>query len=347
MNRWYDLLAYRGAGRFGLDNQSFKSRDRSQAFCIELTFAKGTEAPSRLFRALAELIEAFHELDKAFVRSIDVKIEPLVLLEDVETGSLKNWLRNVIESIPDEGLRDLDVRGIIGNYLVKAKYKVLSFISNRDTITSKEEIDLLVEELRDLAEETNVKTFPHYEPIPPHLLLRGLRGVAQPLVYLREEEKVLYIIPGSKVEINKRFSITPEAIDELLTARELESRIEMILKIKKPDYLGDSMWDFRFEGRVVQAKILDKDWLRDFQSRKIDVRPGDSIRALVEMKVRYDEFGEVISTSYAVIKVYEVIEYRPVKQGRLLDTENSEKETKLSSRKIRVRRERKNSSNED
>ena len=49
----------------------------------------------------------------------------------------------------------------------------------------------------------------------------------------------------------------------------------MILAVKKPDYLGDSKWDLRHGKRPISARIEDGAWLRRFQSREVDVRPGN------------------------------------------------------------------------
>jgi hypothetical protein len=49
------------------------------------------------------------------------------------------------------------------------------------------------------------------------------------------------------------------------------------------------------------------EWLEKFQARQIPIRPGDSVRALVETRVHYDQFGEVVASHYSVLEVHEVI----------------------------------------
>ena len=89
---------------------------------------------------------------------------------------------------------------------------------------------------------------------------------------------------------------------------------EMILKVKKPDYLGESKWDFRHGRRSFPAKIIHKEWLENFQDREIDIRPGDSIRAMVEMTDKYDFNEELIGTDYNILQVIEVIQINSHKQ---------------------------------
>ena len=67
------------------------------------------------------------------------------------------------------------------------------------------------------------------------------------------------------------------------------------------------MWDMRHGTSIIQVRILDKDWLDKFQSRRINIRPGDSIRAKVRISHRYDFDGELISTHYDAVEILEVI----------------------------------------
>ena len=61
--------------------------------------------------------------------------------------------------------------------------------------------------------------------------------------------------------------------------------------------------------------IEDADWLQRFQDRQLDVRPGDSIRAEMEVTVAYDYNNEVVSTTRVVKRVDEVI--RPESPSQL------------------------------
>jgi hypothetical protein len=117
--------------------------------------------------------------------------------------------------------------------------------------------------------------------------------------------------------MNAEFNIAPETIDELLTKEILVTKGEMILKIKKPDYLGESQWEFRHGNRKIMASIIDKDWLINFHSRRIDVRPGDSLRCDMRIDANYGFDGEVVAEHYIIMVVKEVITGAPPEQGSL------------------------------
>jgi hypothetical protein len=57
---------------------------------------------------MIDLMEALARFDKDLVRSIDVSIEPVLLLEDVEAGSIKSWFISVLRSSDDTALRSGD-----------------------------------------------------------------------------------------------------------------------------------------------------------------------------------------------------------------------------------------------
>jgi|YNPBryulayer2012_1023412.scaffolds.fasta_scaffold08509_3 hypothetical protein len=276
-------------------------------FCIAIDFEKGSEAPSRVFRALSDIIDSFHALDKDLIQSIDSKIEPIVLLEDIESGSIKTWLRYIFNELDDEALKKLDWKSIIGRYLVKAKYLIIKFLEDKTEITNRFQIEELNKNLLNLAQETNIKHIPAYTPLTTQALLQHLERMTKAVSYLTDKDKVKYITREDEASFNLHFKIVPELIEDILTKEKIESCITMILKVKKPDYLGESKWEFKHENKTIPMKILDSDWLKAFQNREIDIRPGDSIRAEVQIITKYGYDLNVVSITYNISKVLEVI----------------------------------------
>lgn len=91
---------------------STSKKDLKADFCIEIDFEKGSESPSRVFRTMTGLIETFQDIDRDLIQSINQsineKIEPVVIIEDIEAGSLRTWLANRIRDIDDEALKNID-----------------------------------------------------------------------------------------------------------------------------------------------------------------------------------------------------------------------------------------------
>ena len=94
----------------------------------------------------------------------------------------------------------------------------------------------------------------------------------------------------------------------------------MILAVRRPDYLGEAQWEFRHGKRTIRAKLTDDQWLREFQNRKVDVRPGDALRCMVGQEVSYGYDNELISETFIVTKVDQVLENQ-YRQSDLFDPE--------------------------
>lgn len=286
-------------------------------FCIEIDFKKGSEAPSRVFRSLSDLIDAFHVFDLDLVQSIDSKIETVTLLEDIEAGSVKTWLRHVLRAVDDDALKNIDWKPAVGKYLVRAKYFAIDFCRDKTEISDKAQIENLENKLLDLAQETDVRHIPAYSPIPKQKLIQNIEKITLATTPLIEGDKVTYITKEEKASFNLGFKIVPETIEDLLTREIIESVNEMILKVKKPDYLGESRWEFRYENKIIPVKIFDINWLNLFQDRKVDVRPGDSIRAKVKIITKYGDDFNVVSIQYNIIEVIKVIPFTSSSQNSL------------------------------
>jgi hypothetical protein len=134
-----------------------------------------------------------------------------------------------------------------------------------------------------------------------------VRLISEGTVPLGPDDSAKYLSPDGIVEINRSFRVTPETIEEVLTERTIVNPRNMILKVKKPDFLGDSMWDFRFEGKKFSAKVIDLGWLGEFHRGGITLRPGDALDVAAEETVRYGYDQEVIATHYKVVQVRDVI----------------------------------------
>src|SRR2546430_13559042 len=74
-------------------------------FSFRIVFEKGQGDPRRIFDAASELIDGFEHLDEAVAGSADAAIRPLMVLEDIEAGSIRVWLSSFLKTIDDQGLR--------------------------------------------------------------------------------------------------------------------------------------------------------------------------------------------------------------------------------------------------
>jgi hypothetical protein len=299
-----------------INDAAAKASDTAD-FAIEIDFVRDTPDPARVFRSMTQLIDTFQKFDRELVRTIDVNIQPVLLLENVETGSIRSWLRAALESVDDTALKEGEWKKVVGRYLVKAKYLTINFLSKRTEIKGKEELAVLQGEILAAAEETGVKRIPAYSSPSSALLVKTISDVSSSLAALQQGDHAKFQTrDGDSVEFNLSIRVVPETLNQLLIERSLANEQEMILKIKKPDFLGDSRWEFVHES-IFEAKVLDHDWLRRFRSNEFTLQPGSAIRALVRVEVGYGYEREIVSQKREVVTVYEVIPPPPHEQPKL------------------------------
>lgn len=254
------------------------SLNEPETFEIKINFEPYSERPSRVFRAMSDMIDAFSAIDQDLVKSFVVKIEPTFILEDIKVGSIKARIRTILESIDDDALKEMDWKKLVGSFLVKGKHKILEYLKDKREIGGIEEVQMLEGQLLELAQQTDVQKLPFYSPVPHKKLLQNLSRLYDATRQLLPSDSVVYVSADGEVEIRQEFRISPEAIEEILTREIRRSESEMIFLVKKPDYLGISMWDVQHNGRTISVKIADLAWLQRFQLRGVDVRSGDSLR---------------------------------------------------------------------
>ena len=79
--------------------------DKSESFILKIEYEKDSVRPSRIFRAMSEMIEGFQSLDRNLIQAFPIKVTPELLLEDIRVGSLVTVVKNVLTGIDDEARR--------------------------------------------------------------------------------------------------------------------------------------------------------------------------------------------------------------------------------------------------
>jgi hypothetical protein len=294
---------------------------RRDEYVIEVKFERGTDRPTAPFQAMAQLIDTFRQLDRDLAHSIHLAIEPVVTLTAVEAGSIRSRLTTVLKSVDDDSIKKGDWKGVVGTYLFRAKRNFVEFLEKTPRVSSFDDVQELQGSLLGLAENTGVLQIPTYQPIPARRLLLAAKGISSSVALLDRPSDASLIIESEPLPLScgPEFSEVLEA--ELIPVKEITSDIEMVLKVKRPDYLGDAMWDFRHGTTPIQAKIIDDRWLESFRSRLVTLGPGDSLHARVRHTVSYDDAGNITHFSHLIVRVLSVIPFKPPIQQSLLPRE--------------------------
>jgi hypothetical protein len=189
-------------------------------------------------------------------------------------------------------------------------------LSSPTSLSSKAHLDELRDGLANLASQTRIKSLQVNAPIPALSLVHTLNQLQTALNPLRGDETAkLLSADGRSVTFNRNLKLDVERLEQLLTDETLAHDQELILRIKKPDFLGESKWEFVLD-RAIDAKMQDEIWLTRFRNKEVTVAPGDALRAIVRVHANYDINRELISSRYEVLRVLDVLPFVKPIQGR-------------------------------
>ena len=293
-------------------------------FAIYINFDRTAPRPERVFRALDGLITALSRLDTALTSAISPSIEPVLMLEDIEAGSIKVWLRNALQSTDDQAIYKLDWKPALGIYLVRAKYAFISWVNQVEENPSKNSLVDLRNMFLKLASETDIKKMADYAPPSANDIIESAGRVSQSLSLLGPNDTAKLITPSGDLDFRVGLNWGPETIAELAIRETLSMPpAPMILAVKRPDYLSSAQWEFRHGKRTIRARIEDEAWLQQFHSRRVDVRPGDALRCEVAAELAYGYDNDLISETYVIKRVLEVLEDQ-IRQPDIFDEPSSQ-----------------------
>ncbi len=277
-------------------------------FGFTIDFKKGQGNPKRIFDTASALIDAFESFDKAVIVSIGGRIEPTMVLDDVQSGSLKVMLRNLLLSVDDEALKSGDLKRIVGAFLIGAKYKALEFL--KDEEGAKQGIETLKGELVALAVATDVRHLPDYAPIHEGRLIASLDKIQKAKAELETGDRLIVKLDETDYEVDLGSSWLPSETLGTQPSEPIEkdNTIEMVLIIRKPDMIKDTMWQFSHGKSNVSASIKDAAWLAEYRARRVPIFPGDALNCVIRSIYSYDEKGDLIDQRMEIIKVNGVIQ---------------------------------------
>jgi hypothetical protein len=275
-------------------------------FAIEIDFPPDSPNASGIFRCMAGLTDAFSSLDGDLAAMLGRVGRTQLVLERVEAGSLKSVLRNVLELFDDEALEQGDWKKLLGRLVLRAKQYALQGLQQQEIITP-QVVTQFRRDLRQLTVEAGFRPHTQLNPVPFGLLLDDIEAVNTALKPLTEGDSARLLIQNQLIPLERNPHFSARRSKKMLIQRRDSRTEEMILQVKRPDYLGGRTWDFLLNGRTQRLKILDDQWLRNFSQGEVIVRPGDSLRVLVGIDVSYGAEDEVISKETHVLRIVEVI----------------------------------------
>lgn len=103
-------------------------------------------------------------------------------------------------------------------------------------------------------------------------------------------------------------SVDKGLFEEIDKRKTVKSERVIVLKVKKPDFLGDSKWEMKHGSQRIVCKIIDENWIERFKNKEVLVFPGDSLEAKVLLVEEYNIKGDLVKTEYTILEILDVIQ---------------------------------------
>jgi len=253
------------------------------------------------------MIEGINELDYLIAESVNTSVKSNIVLDDIEKGSILGKFWNELVISEDGQLDNAPENDKIEEYIEESRVEALKFIAEKKS--SVEDLDNLKTTISKIADDKKLTDSFNYAELDSLKLAKTVNTINNSTDELNKNE--FFGLKSKNKEVKVINSGTPkidiEAVEEALTENEIKNESEMFYLIKKPDFLGDSAWNFRHGKKSVTVKILHQEWLDEFHSGKIPVVPGDSLNVLVRQTSKYNRNGYLISDKLEIIEVINVI----------------------------------------
>lgn len=289
-------------------------------FGVTIDFQKGLSDPVKLFEAISALLEGFRQFDRVAVSALDPHLQTNIVLEDIQASSITAWIKSTLNRLDDQALKELDWKPQIGRYLVKAKYKTIEFLDQKEKARDRNRIIQLRDDLNTLAENVEFRHLPLRSPIALVDLIKPLDQIQDAKKLLSKTDLLTFKTDDRNYLVDLSATQRPsELLADLQVIRTDEGQMRMSLLVRKPDLLGDSMWEFRHGKNTITARVSDEKWMGSFRAGREFIRPGSSLSCTLFYQYGYDSTDELQTIKHEIIKVHSVVNQVGGEQTRLLE----------------------------
>ena len=276
-------------------------------FELLIDFESGGD-PSRVFKSMSDLLDVLQSVDQTLCEVIGLKIKRSLQLEGVHQDCFKSVIRNHIDDLPDEDLREKNNKQAIGSFLVEAKFVLLQWCAKTRSLSSDKEVAVLEKQLVKIAEKSKVNKIPAYQAPNRGKLLKNINVLRKSTRYLIGKDTASFACVHGNVSVHDGIEISDVMVKEVLVKQTIQKRNQALLQVKRPDYLGHAKWLLKHQGNSIDVVVLDDAWLEKFQNKEITVQPGDSLRGTLLQHIAFGHDMEIISIRYELEVVDGVVE---------------------------------------
>lgn len=277
---------------------------------LKLDFVSGQNNPEQLYLAMISAFKFLQESDTVLARSISKDNRVTMSLIGIKEGSLRNFVRTRTEC-PENDLQPQNtiLEEKVTQYFVQGKKAITQGLLALNEINNENELNEIVEGVKKAAIESEIISEPFFS-LPTPEKIKDLAIIAEESTrHLDANSRILYIENNENpIQLPKVLSVDKGLFEEIDKRKTVKSERVIVLKVKKPDFLGDSKWEMKHGSQRIVCKIIDENWIERFKNKEVLVFPGDSLEAKVLLVEEYNIKGDLVKTEYTILEILDVIQ---------------------------------------
>ena len=223
------------------------------------------------------------------------------ILDSMENGSV---IVNLKTNISDRYSNQMNaIEYFIKNYIGS----IFTIFQSSELITMKS-IEDAQRTISDAADRTQLNDLMAYRIPTKSRIANDVLMLQDSMERFSSSESCTLQIANEIIRYPNRQIATKDIIQDLLVDSVISTENRRILVIKRPDLLGNSMWEFKLDKRIIKVSIMDLEWIIKFHDEKRKVSYGMGLDVMLLTRSQLDATGEIIDVKYFIKKVYDIID---------------------------------------
>ena len=170
-------------------------------------------------------------------------------------------------------------------------------------------IAALKNEIVEDAKGTDIRHLPDYAPVHEGRLIAALDKLQKAKAELEVGDGLVVEIGKNEYTVDLKETWLPSETLNTVPSQpiEKENTLELVLTVRRPDMLKDTMWQFMHGKSNISAAMKDEPWMDQYHARKSRSIREMPCNARIRVVYSYDEKGELIDQRTEVVKVHSII----------------------------------------
>jgi hypothetical protein len=275
-------------------------------FELDLNFNENKN-PSEALNHLAKMYDKLLVFDKHLLYNIFTECDLEYQLVDIEFGSIKTKVIQLLTSIPDDFLKEvLNPSAWLGLLLINVKHKVLKAIESNE-IKDAGSLNKFTSDTNKIIRKGIPKGIMYLE-LNNFYILNTIQEISTLSSKLSNNDSYFFKSKEKIARINNKAFIDMPKILKELGSQIFEQQRTEILKVKTIELLSDSAkWKLIRDGKQIEVKISHKEWLDQYHARKIVIQPNDFLKVDLKIIHTTNQNSKKPIVTYEAVKVIDVI----------------------------------------